>query len=664
MAEHYVEVITSLPIDRTFQYRVTGSEEFPPEVGKRVFISFNNRKRVGYIVKLEDKPMVEDPLPLVDVIDEEPLFSKEMIDLARWIRDHYFCSWGEALEAMIPGPLKRGKVSAKPRVKDVEREVTPTTPHIPNREQQKVLDDIAKCLDEGRHEVFLLHGITGSGKTEIYLQAMDRVISTGKSGVVLVPEISLTPQTVERFMSRFGETVAVFHSKMTAAQRFKEWERISEGKAKVVVGPRSAVFSPFTDPGLFIVDEEHEPSYKQEDVPRYHAREVAIERARTAGVPVILGSATPSLESYHKAVKGRYRLVELTQRIEEKKLPRVKVVDMRMEFETRTGKEVVSQVLAEALKKDVGKSQQALIFLNRRGFSTFVNCRKCGHVLMCPKCSSPMVYHQDKKELICHYCNRRMEPIQICPACNDDHLIYRGTGTEKIESELSELLPEAAIARMDSDTMSKRGAHARLLQKFKDHKIDVIVGTQMIAKGLDFPKVTLVGVVSADANLNLPDFRSGERTFNLITQVAGRAGRGDLGGEVIVQTFTPDHYSISFAAKHDYHSFYDREIEARRQLMFPPFVHLVKIVLRGRKEENVIKAIERLAERLKKKIPGIDFLGPAPSPMAKVRGFYRWNIIVRTKDRGGTLEALRKALKGFSKGSGVFMAVDVDPMSM
>ncbi|RKY42843.1 MAG: primosomal protein N' [Candidatus Makaraimicrobium thalassicum] len=663
MAE-YVEIITSLPIDRTFQYKVTGGESYGPAIGKRVQIPFRSSKRIGYIVAIEEKPMVEAPRPVIDIIDEAPIFTGEMIELARWMRDNYFCSWGEALEAMIPGALKRGKVSMVSRIKEQPRKVTPTIPHVPNKEQRKVLEDIRECIDRGRHEVFLLHGITGSGKTEIYLQAMEDVLKKGKTGVILVPEISLTPQTVERFMSRFGERVAVFHSRMLQSARFGEWKRIKDGQARIVVGPRSAVFSPFRDPGIFVVDEEHEPSYKQEDVPRYHARDVAIERARLAGVPVILGSATPSLESYYKAVSGEYRLVELTQRIEERRLPKVKLVDMRMEFDTRTGRKVVSRILAEALREDISKKQQALIFLNRRGFSTFVLCRRCGYVLKCAKCDSPMVFHPGKKALICHYCNRRMPPPGICPACEGDYLMYKGTGTQRVETELRKILPEAHIARMDSDTMSRRGAHDRMLQDFRAHRIDIIVGTQMIAKGLDFPKVTQVGVISADANLNLPDFRSGERTFNLITQVAGRAGRGDLGGEVVVQTYTPEHYAISLAAKHDYNGFYAREIESRRQLCFPPFTSLVKITLRAKKEENVAKSAETLAKLVLKNMPDMDILGPAPSPMARLRGYYRWNILIKAKDRAGTVRKLRGALKGFRKGTGVLMAVDVDPMSM
>ena len=660
----YVEVITSLPIDRAFQYKVTGRESYAPAIGKRVRISFGRMKRIGYIVKIEDTPQVENPKPLTDIIDEEPIFTSEMIELAEWIKNNYFCSWGEALEAMIPGPLKHGKIEMTTRVKEDLTEVVPTDPHEPNKEQKTVLDSIHKCIEENRHEVFLLHGITGSGKTEIYLQAMDNVLSRGKTGIILVPEISLTPQTVERFTSRFGDKVAVFHSKMLQSVKFAEWKRIKSGEARIVVGPRSAVFSPIENPGIFIIDEEHEPSYKQEDVPRYHAREVAIERARISGAPVILGSATPSLESYFKTTKGEYRLVELTQRIEEKELPRVKLVDMRMDFDTRVGKIVVSHVMSDVLKKDIAKGHQALIFLNRRGFSTFVSCQNCGFIIKCAKCDSPLVYHREKKQLICHYCNLRKNPFKTCPDCKQDHLVYQGTGTQKVEEEIRNMLPKARIARMDSDTMSKRGAHGKILKEFKDHKIDIIVGTQMIAKGLDFPKVTLVGVVAADANLNLPDFRSGERTFNLITQVAGRAGRGDLGGEVVVQSYTPEHYALKFAVKHDYNGFYCKEIESRRELMFPPYVNLVKITVRGRKEENVVKSIERLELLIKKRLPKADMLGPAPAPMTKLRGYYRWNILFKGKDREEMVRDLKKAVKGFRKGTGIYMAVDIDPVSM
>jgi primosomal protein N' (replication factor Y) len=660
----YVQVATKIPVDRTFQYAVTGRESHPPAEGKRVFMPFRGRKRVGYIVKLEDIPVVDSPRPLIDIIDEKPVFSGEMLELARWIKDNYYCSWGEALEAMIPGPMKKGRISMSSRIDEKDEPAVYSPPHVPNPEQQKVLDRISGCVERNENKVFLLHGITGSGKTEIYLQAMQDVLSRGRSGMILVPEIALTPQTEERFRSRFGEVVAVFHSNMLQSKRFNQWKRINEGKARIVVGPRSAVFSPFRDLGIIVVDEEHEPSYKQEDSPRYHARDVAVKRAQMNGIPVVLGSATPSMESYYKAVRGEYELVELTRRTDEKELPAVKIVDMRMDIDTRSGRKVLSGVMEEALRKDIKGKNQCLIFQNRRGFSTFLICRKCGYVVKCPTCDSPMVYHRQKKMIICHYCNKTAGPPDICPECKSDRIMYRGTGTQKVEEELGKVIPGAVIARMDSDTMSKRGAHRKVLRKFKEHEIDAIVGTQMIAKGLDFPKVTLVGVVSADANLNLPDFRSGERTFNLITQVAGRAGRGDLGGEVIVQTFTPDNYAISMAARHDFHGFYLREIESRRDLMFPPFSNLIKVTLRGKEEDGVIKIAEKLTRKLGEKMPGYDIIGPVPSPMARLRGYFRWNVIIRTSSREKAVRDLRKALKGFRKGSGIDLAVDVDPASM
>lgn len=660
----YVEVVTDLPVDRSFQYKLPDSLQFEPAVGKRVWVPFRNRKKLGYIVELTEEAKVSSPRALIEIIDERPVISENLLELASWIKRNYFCSWGEAISAMLPGPLRRGKHTMATRAEVDEEKVESTLPHEFTAEQRVIFEKVRRSMQSKIHKVFLVHGITGSGKTEIYLQAMQTALDRGQSGVVLVPEISLTPQTVERFTSRFGEEVAVFHSAMLESVRFREWRRIASGVARVVVGPRSAVFSPLVRPGLFIVDEEHEPSYKQEDKPRYHAREVAIERARMCGCPVILGSATPSIESFYKAENSDYELTRLTKRIRQENLPSVKVVDMRMEFDTRTGRRVISGVLEEALRRELKKKNQALVFMNRRGFSTFVMCRKCGHVMKCSTCDSPMVFHRGKERLLCHYCNRRLSPPKICPECDSDYLRYRGTGTEKVEKELRGLLPAARIERMDSDTMKTRGSHKRLLKKFAAHQLDMLVGTQMIAKGFDFPKVTQIGVVSADANLNIPDFRSGERTFNLITQVAGRAGRGDSAGEVIVQTYAPDNYAIKLAARQDYEAFYRQELASRRELGFPPFSHVVKLTVRGRVEKDVEEVADRLSGRIKKELPDTPIMGPAPAPIAKIRGYYRWNILLTAPSRTEIVEGLRGALKSFRKKKGVKLAVDVDPMTM
>lgn len=660
----YIEVVTNLPVDRTFQYKLGEVHGFEPAPGKRVWVPFRSHRKIGYIVEVSEKPKVDKTREAIEIIDEEPILTPAMLDLAKWVKNNYYCSWGEAVEAMLPGPLRKGRHDMKTLNPEPREKSERTSHETLTEEQSDIFSEIKHCIDKEMPKVFLIHGVTGSGKTEIYLQAMQQVLDKGKSGVILVPEISLTPQTVERFVSRFGNKVVVLHSRMLTSVRFREWKRIASGEVKVVVGPRSAIFSPLRDPGLFIVDEEHEPSYKQEDKPRYHAREVAIERARQNNCPVLLGSATPSLESFYKAKKGEYTLTRLTKRIRQDALPKVKVVDMRMDIDMRTGKRVISKVLEEALRKELKKKYQCLVFLNRRGYSTFVMCRKCGHVMKCEQCDSPFVFHKEKGAMVCHYCDRRLAPVKICPECESDYLRYLGTGTQRVQRELERLFPGARIARMDSDTMKKRGAHTRVLNKFKAREIDILVGTQMIAKGFDFPMVTQIGVVSADANLNLPDFRSGERTFDLITQVAGRAGRGDLGGEVVVQTFSPEHYAIKLAAKQDYDAFYNHEIANRRELNFPPIKHLVKITLRGKNEQDVIKIIEKLAEKINRVSPELELLGPAPSPIAKVRGFYRWNVLLKTPSRIFAVERIKKILAGFRKKKGVVMTVDIDPMSM
>lgn len=663
----FAQVAISLPIDRTFHYSIPDRLASDIAIGKRVFVPFAHRSVVGYIVGLTDHADVKEVKEIAGVIDREPMVSDEILSLCRWIADNYFCSWGEAIQATIPGGIKRGKTSLGSRLKEPHINIADfpqSTPHDLNEEQDKALKAISEDIEKRKHEVFLLHGITASGKTEVYLQSIDLVLKKGRQAIMLVPEISLTPQTIERFVSRFGSRVAVIHSKLTAARRFLEWKRIRDGEVDIVVGARSAIFSPVKDLGLIIIDEEHETSYKQDDVPRYHARDVAEERARLKSCPLILGSATPSLESYYKAKAGEYRFVRLTKRIEERLLPKVKIVDMRMELATRKKIAMFSKVLLDAIDKTIKSGKQAMIFLNRRGFSTFINCKKCGFVLKCKRCDTVLVYHFDQKKLLCHYCDYHDKPPDICPKCRSSYISYFGIGTEKVESDISHNFPNVKIARMDSDTTTKSGSHDRILGEFKSGKIEVLVGTQMIAKGLDFPAVTLVGVVSADVSLNIPDFRSSERTFNLLTQVAGRAGRGEDGGEVIVQTYVPGHYSILAAAKHDYEKFYQEEIISRKELLFPPFINLVKVMVRARNIDEAEKAALALAADIRKTAGDILVCGPAPAPMSRLRGYYRYNIILKHKDRSVMCAFLKKALSAFHKPHGVLIAVDVDPISM
>ncbi|MBI5143949.1 MAG: primosomal protein N' [Candidatus Omnitrophica bacterium] len=663
----FAEVAIALPIDRLFHYKIPDEASNEIAIGRRVFVPFQTRTVVGYVVDFSERSDVKDMKDIISLIDKEPILSAEMLKLTKWIKENYFCSWGEAIEAAIPGGIKRGKGALGSRLKDshlLTEELAPSLPHILTAEQTKALKSIVESIEKREFKTYLLHGITASGKTEVYLQAIETVLKKNRQAIVLVPEISLTPQTIERFSSRFGRRVAVFHSKLTPARRYLEWKKIKDDLADIVVGARSAIFSPMSRLGVIIIDEEHETTYKQEDVPRYHARDVALERARQNNCPLILGSATPSLESYYKAKKGEYKLIRLTKRIEERLLPKVKIVDMRMELATKRKVAIFSKVLLDAIDKTLKNRKQAIIFLNRRGFSTFLNCKSCGLVVKCRRCDTVLVYHFDEKVLVCHYCGYKTGPPDICPKCRSGYIRYFGLGTERVESELSYNFSNTHIARMDSDTTARSGSHDRILGAFKSGGINLLVGTQMIAKGLDFPQVTLVGVVAADVTLNLPDFRASERTFNLLTQVGGRAGRGEDGGEVIIQTYAPSHYAILAAAKHDYEKFYSEEIVSRKELLFPPFINLTKITVRARNEDLTSRAAQDLANILKAEEASIKIAGPAPAPISRMRGYFRFNILLKGKDRLEMCDMLKRALAKFKKPSGVLVAVDVDPISM
>lgn len=660
----YASVVIRMPLDRPFSYRIPENIKDKIEVGKRVWVPFGPRRVVGYVVELTDKADVKNVRPIESVIDATPIISEELLRLSKWISEYYICSWGEAIDATIPGVLKKGKTDIRAKKLYEERRYEDTRDISPNPEQRKALDAINDSVDSSTHSVFLLHGVTASGKTEIYIQAIRHALTHGRSSIVLVPEISLTPQTVERFKSRFGDNVAVMHSGLLGSERFREYKKIKDGRAKIVVGARSAIFSPVGNLGLVIIDEEHETSYKQENVPRYHAREVGVKRAEISGATVILGTATPSLESYFNAKAGRYKLLELKKRINDIALPKVNIVDMRKEFDQKHYATIFSRSLKDRIGKVMAKGEQAILFLNRRGFSTSVYCRKCGIVVRCKRCDAVMVYHYSKKKLNCHYCNWSIDPPETCAKCKSTYVKYFGMGTERVESELYRYFPEGRVDRMDADTTKKRGSHDKVLGKFKNQSINILVGTQMIAKGLDFPQVTLVGVVSADTTLNLPDFRASERTFNLLTQVAGRAGRGDAGGEVIIQTYAPHHYAITTASKHDYLSFYEKEIVLRKELDLPPFYSMIRLLLRSRKEERVVAASKDLAGIIGTRMKDIKILGPAPAVISRIKNQYRWNLMIKTKDVARSATRLKKILKDFKRPSGVIIAVDVDPLSV
>ena len=498
-------------------------------------------------------------------------------------------------------------------------------------EQTIAIQPIHESIKENKHEVFLLYGVTGSGKTEVYLQAIASVLEKGEEAIMLVPEISLTPQTVKRFKERFGEQVAVMHSGLSVGEKYDEWRKIHRKEVKVVVGARSAVFAPFEHLGLIIIDEEHESSYKQEENPRYHARDVAIERAKLHSCPVILGSATPTLESFARAQKGVYQLLTMSKRMNAGALPSVEIVDMREEL--RAGnRSMFSETLLTKLKDRLEKKEQIVLMLNKRGHSSFVMCRNCGYVLHCPNCDISLTYHRFNNLMKCHYCGHEEGMPTVCPECESDHIRFFGTGTQKVEEELAKILPEARVIRMDVDTTSKKGSHERLLNAFGERKADILLGTQMIAKGLDFPYITLVGVLSADTMLHLPDFRSSEKTFQLLTQVSGRAGRHQLPGEVVIQTYTPEHYSIELAALQNYDTFYEQEMFIRRQNHYPPYFYVVLITVSHEDIMKTVATTEKISQYLRTNLSeNTVILGPVASPLSRINNRYRYQCLIKYK---------------------------------
>ncbi|ARK31053.1 primosomal protein N' [Halalkalibacter krulwichiae] len=517
-----------------------------------------------------------------------------------------------------------------------------TEPRSLTAKQTEVITPIWESLEGEAHQTFLLHGVTGSGKTEVYLQSIDKSLRAGKEAIVLVPEISLTPQMVQRFKGRFGSKVAVLHSGLSMGEKYDEWRKILRKEVQVVVGARSAIFAPFTNIGIIIIDEEHETSYKQEEHPRYHARDVAIKRGQYYKCPVILGSATPSLESYARAIKGVYNLLPLTERVNNRPMPAVNVIDMREELR-QGNRSMFSQVLLEKLRERIAKGEQSVLFLNRRGYSTFVMCRDCGYVATCDHCDISLTYHRTNHSLKCHYCGHEEKMPNTCESCGSDHIRFFGSGTQKVEEELTRVLPEAKVIRMDIDTTRRKGAHEKLLTAFGKGEADILLGTQMIAKGLDFPKITLVGVLAADSMLHIPDFRSAERTFQLMEQVSGRAGRHDLAGEVIIQSYTPNHYSIELVRTHDYDQFFKMEMSQRKMGLYPPYVFMVLINISHVELTHVINVSEKITTFLKRQLASDTVvLGPVASPLTRIKDRYRYQCMIKYRNESGLRETLRE----------------------
>ncbi len=743
-AGQFAEIIVDINargVDRVFHYAVPEMYQDKIIVGSRVLVYFGSRQIAGYVVGFGTPAGEVKVREISGILDAEPVFTMELLEIARWMADSYLCSTAEALGRIIsprlgiknarvvkllypalpdsemedalkllarspkqaavlrtamdrPG-LSRRELSAaaqavpktvdvllekgmlKAAVKafssyqDLNLQGRPGSPALRlNKDQEAALREISGALKKRRFSAFLLHGVTGSGKTEVYLQAISAALAAGLQAVALVPEISLTPQMIDLFCGRFGEQVAVLHSGLAGRERYNEWLRVKEGRAPVVLGTRSAVFAPLPRPGLFILDEEHEPSYKQDDHLRYHAREVALKRAQLSGAVVVLGSATPSLESWFRSGRGGpYKLLKMPHRIDEKPLPSVKVVDLRQEIKDGN-RGIFSRSLVSAICVRLQKGEQTLLFLNRRGYATFVVCRECGHVIKCNRCDISLTYHLDGS-LRCHYCNYQTKMPEKCPSCGSRYIRHFGVGTQKVEDEAKKLFPQARILRMDSDSTSRRGSHEKILSAFRQGQADILIGTQMIAKGLDLPMVTLVGVVNADTTLFMPDFRAAERTFQLLTQVAGRAGRADLPGEVLVQTYCPDHYSIAAAARHDCEEFYQVEMPVRKALGYPPYSYLARLLFTHEDEAEISKGAAQGKEILDKILSGqdnfIEVLGPAPAPLSRIKGRYRWQLVLKGPRRNELRDIIRESLEALQKRRPAFrpvINVDINPQGM
>ena len=552
-----------------------------------------------------------------------------------------------------------------------EEEILPSPVPKLNPDQERVvreLHDTCDLVESGGNAPvpFLLHGVTGSGKTEVYLRALARILEAGKSGLVLVPEIALTPQTVERFRARFESAgVAVLHSHLSDAERREEWMRIQRGEARIAIGARSAVFAPLVKLGLIIVDEEHENTYKQEETPRYHARDVAVMRAKIEGCPVILGSATPSVESYRNARLGKYRLLELPRRADAQIMPLIRVVDLRLQGKRSKSDGGLSAPLQMGIGKRLELGQQTILFLNRRGYSTSMLCQQCGHVCRCPNCSLSLTLHRAEARLACHLCGYQGKPPTRCPECRDPGIQQAGIGTQRVEETVRKFFPTARIARMDADTMGRKGSYREVLGKFRARQIDILIGTQMIAKGLDFPNVTLVGIINADIGLHAPDFRAGERTFQLLTQVAGRAGRGETEGEVIVQTFSPASPSVQHARHHDYEGFFDQEISFRENFGHPPFTRMLLIQIRGVSQEKTLFSAEAVAKAFQKAAPSrVQVSAAVPAPLERAHGQFRFHVALKSASGSLLGKLAREVTREMKFPEGIVMTFDVDPYSL
>lgn len=717
----YIQVlveITNKKLDKTFTYHVCDEYSSYIKRGIRVEVPFQNRTLEGFVLNiLDEKPIGEYAIKdIVRVIDEDVILTDELFELGKYLKTLTLSSLMSCYQVMLPKALKAkhgtnvtkkyityielinvdfatkndkqkeiidllvdGKCEKK-KLTDISSSAVKTLLNkgvirevkeefyrkIHNKEQRKEVNltsmqkDVINKIESDNHLVTLLHGVTGSGKTEVYIELIKHHLEMKKTVIVLVPEISLTEQIVNRFLSRF-ERVAVLHSRLSDGEKYDEYRRISKGEVDIVIGARSAVFAPLNNIGLIILDEEQSASFKQDNNPRYHALDVAMWRMKKSGGKVLLGSATPSLDTYARSIKGVYGLVKLEERVNGKSLPKVEIVDMNEEV--KYGNTMFSNSLKQKIEEHVSQNNQVILLHNRRGYSSFVSCKNCGHVVKCPHCDITLTYHKTSSTLRCHYCGYGEKLLEECPNCHEKSLTNLGTGTEKVEEKLLELFPNIRILRMDLDTTSKKGSHERMIKAFQNHKYDVLLGTQIVAKGLDFPLVTLVGVINADTSLNIPDFRSSEITFQLLSQVAGRSGRSEKQGEVIIQTFNKEHYAIELSKNHDYLGFYQKEMYFRKTLGYPPYYYITTLLISSKNYEEVKKEANKIASFLREKLTSSMMLGPSVPSIMKIHDTYRLQIIIKYKQDKMLYKTLNYLDNHYKLNNRIQLDIDFKPLS-
>ena len=709
--------LSSQNVDRVFDYLVP--EHLIPsiKVGVRVLVPFGKQNLEGFILEIKtnsDRELKE----IYSILDKDVILNDELLLLGKEIQNTTLSTLISAYQVMLPKALKakagvtiskkyqtfyeikdkeyipsslaqrkilelfsEAKIISRKVLLEISSSALSTllekgvlseikeedyrmkydikrdTKKVLTKAQQNVVDSV---LNDQRHVPFLLFGVTGSGKTEVYMQIIEKVLKKGKTAIILVPEISLTPQMVEQFSNRFGNQIAALHSALSEGEKYDEWRRIARGEANIVIGARSAIFAPLKNIGIIIMDEEHSDSYKQGDKnPRYHARDIAIWRGKYHSCPVLLGSATPSLESMARAQKGVYELVTLQERVNGKMLPEVEIIDMNQE--SKRSSYHITNTLLKNLNDCIKRGDQAILFLNRRGFSTFVTCKICSEVIRCPNCDITLTYHKSNKMLRCHYCGYATPLPKECPKCHENSLSDLGVGTEKIEEELHTLLPSIKVLRMDVDTTSKKGAHKKMIDAFRNHEYDILLGTQIVAKGLDFSDVTLVGVINADTSLNIPDFRSSENTYSLLSQVAGRSGRSSKTGKVLIQTFNPDHYAISFVKHHDYLGFYNEEMKIRKRLGYPPFYFLCYLKISGKEADYLFQESLKIKRSLERNLQYTTILGPTTLAVFKVNNIYRYGIILKYKKEDMLYDILLKIQNHYKNNHKIKVDIDFNP---